>query len=320
MKKTILFAFLGVFVSCSSAPLSTNNRAPSSESVFERVPVPTKRPSLSSESVLGGVIVPTKRPFRTIEEIIEADKAAIIAENKALNRIKKAFEAREAKKPQKPKKLEALPEWKVPIPTPRPEFKLPSGKSYENPPGLTDIYVLFSPKCKNFIKDDGSIGPWGQEWLKAMEDVDQKKGRSCFSDEIDFGQRCKGFQAFTEEQKQHVWVWLWASIAQAESSCKPDAQTQGIWNERYNRYNIADGLVQLEHWTETRNGNGRDKGFCPDNWNSQEVSFQANCSSSIMADTQCGGYLKDENSYWQKIRLDGGEIWNLLKKHPLCKE
>ena len=311
MKKTILFAFLCVFASCNTAPQRVN-RVPSSESVFERVPVPTKRPSLSSESAVGDIRVPTKRPFRTIEEIIEADKAAIIAENKALERIKKAFEGK------KTNKLKTLPAWKVPIPTPRPDFKLPSGKPYENPPGLTDIYVLFSPKCKNFIKDDGSIGPWGKEWLKAMADVDQKKGRSCFDGEIKFDQRCEGFENFTKEQKEHVWIWLWASIAQAESSCKTDAQTEGIWNERYNRYNIADGLVQLEYWTETRNGNKRDKDFCPDNWNSQEVSFQANCSSSIMAKKQCGGYVKDKKSYWQKMRLDGGEIWDLLKKHPLC--
>jgi aryl-alcohol dehydrogenase-like predicted oxidoreductase len=64
---------------------------------------------------------------------------------------------------------------------------------------------------------------------------------------IRFGQRCKStehFQSLTRKQQEHIWVWFWASVAQAESSCRPSAQVNGIWNSRFGRYNTADGLFQ----------------------------------------------------------------------------
>ncbi len=201
---------------------------------------------------------------------------------------------------------------------------VPRGREYRA--ALTGINTHFNPSCRNFISSDGSLGSWGTQMIAAMRRVESAKGRSCFfgrsSAAIKFGQRCRSteyFQGLTQSQQEHIWVWLWASVAQAESSCQTDVQVNGIWNRRYGRYNRADGLFQLEYNTQTRNANGRDRRFCPDSTNSQALTFQFECAASIMADTQCGDYLKDSGSYWQKLRSSRGQIWNLLSRHPLCR-
>jgi hypothetical protein len=202
------------------------------------------------------------------------------------------------------------------LPVPREGFA--TGRAYTNPTGLPGINVLFNRSCQNFIAADGSIGPWGQEFLEGMRAVDQREGTNCFGGGIDFGQRCPGFSNLSQSQKDHVWIWLWAATAQAESSCQTDAQVNGIYNPKYGRHNTADGLMQLEYRTETRNANARDTEFCPNNADSQAVRFQARCSAHIMAKAQCPGYLKNPNSYWLKMGRDKGTIWDLLKRHPLC--
>lgn len=193
-------------------------------------------------------------------------------------------------------------------------------------PGLNGVGRHFNSSCTNFIKRDGSYGPWGQEMVKAMRDVEAAKGKSIFfgsgPSAIKFGQRCKNtryFQSLSRGQQEHIWVWLWASIAQAESSCNPNVDARGIWNPRFGRYNKADGLFQLEYHTSTRNANGRDRRFCPDRTNTKAITFQMQCAASIMADNQAGEYVKDSGSYWQKLRLNGGQIFNLLRRHPLCR-
>lgn len=211
----------------------------------------------------------------------------------------------------------AKEDFKAPIPTPTEGFLAPN-EYYQNPEGLPGIYVLFNPTCKNFIKDDGSIGPWGQKMLSAMKEVDKDYGSNCFNGGIKFGQRCPGFQKLNKAEQDHVWVWLWASVAQAESSCQPDAQAEGIYNEKHKRFNTADGLLQLEYSTETRNSNNRDRRYCPDRADTQAINFQMRCAASIMSKSQCGGYLKDKGSYWLKLGKEEGTIWDLLKKHPLC--
>ncbi len=201
------------------------------------------------------------------------------------------------------------------------------GAEYRAP--LTGINTHFNPACRNFIASDGSIGPWGREFVQAMREVEATHGESIFfgsgSDMIKFGARCRSteyFNSLTESQQEHIWVWTWAAIAQAESSCNPSAQAQGIWNSRYGRYNRADGLMQLEYATQTRNANGRDTRFCPNNTDSQAISFQARCSASIMARAHSGRFLYTEGrstTYWDKLRRGNGRIFNLLKRHPLCR-
>ena len=195
-----------------------------------------------------------------------------------------------------------------------------------DPPALPGIGRHFNAQCRNFIQSDGSYGPWGLEMIDAMRSVERHHGRGIFFGDRDtmirFGQRCKSteyFQSLTRAQQEHIWVWFWASVAQAESSCRPGIQVNGIWNPRFGRFNRADGLFQLEYHTETRNANGRDRTFCPNRTNTQAISFQTRCAASIMADTQGGDFLMDSDSYWLKLRRqDGGGIFNNLWRHPLC--
>lgn len=192
---------------------------------------------------------------------------------------------------------------------------------------LPGIGTQFNAQCRNFIQSDGSYGPWGVQMIEAMRRVEQVNGTNCFfgtdpSSTVRMGQRCRSSESFAARptaEKEHIWIWLWAAIAQAESSCSPSTRVNGIWNDRFQRYNIADGLFQLEYNSSTRAANARDPRFCPHTGaNSQSLEFQFECAASIMHDRQCGGFVKDGNSYWQKLRLNGGQIWNLFSTHPEC--
>ena len=202
-----------------------------------------------------------------------------------------------------------------------------------DPPGLTGIGTKFNSQCTNFIRKDGSYGAWGHGMIQAMRAVEEAKGESIFfgdsSSMVKVGSRCRSteyFKSLPKHKQEHIWVWFWASVAQAESSCRTSAKVNGIWNKRFGRYNIADGLFQLEYHTETRNANGRSRKFCPDKTNTQAVEFQFRCAASIMANTQSGRFLRDATprgkkryTYWEKLRRNGGQIFNLLKEHPLCR-
>lgn len=200
-----------------------------------------------------------------------------------------------------------------------------SGYEYRSE-GLPGTGRYFNPRCKNFIKDNGSLGSWGKKLIESMKRVEKTYEKSCFfgnsSQVIKFGKRCRGteyFKSLTSSQQENIWVWLWASIAQAESSCIVTASGQGIWNRKFQRFNKADGLFQLEHYTETRNANARDKNFCPDKTDTKALNFQFDCAASIMAKAQCGEFLKNKSSYWEKMIKNKGKVWRLLNKHPLCR-
>lgn len=195
---------------------------------------------------------------------------------------------------------------------------------------LVDIHTSFNPKCRGFITADGSLGPWGKEFVKAMYEVEAASGKKFFfgkdgPHKIKFGRRCKNTKhvnSLTRSQQEHLWVWTWAAIAQSESSCTPTANGRGIWNKKFQRYNKADGLVQLEYYTTTRNASARDKKFCPNKSNTQAIKFQARCAASIMAKAHVGKFLYTEGrstTYWDKLRRSSGDIFKLLKKHPLCR-
>ncbi len=198
----------------------------------------------------------------------------------------------------------------------------------------------FHESCQGFIAADGSLGPWGREFVQAMHAVEAgSENKDIFfgkgSDMIKIGEACKGtehFESLTQSQQEHIWTWAWAAIAQEdvthmrrkdqEHKCIPDRQEQGIWNSRTSRHDISDGLVGMEYSTQTRRANGRDRRFCPNNANTQEINFQARCAASIMATFQSGRLLVGERrrSYWHVLRGQGrGPVGALIKKHPLCQ-
>lgn len=193
---------------------------------------------------------------------------------------------------------------------------------------------FFNPRCSEFINPAGGYEETGIIMLEAMREVEKanqtypykQKNRNCsFEKSFDFGRACPNFKYLSPLQKDHVWVWLWASVAQAESSCDPTVDAEGIDNEELGRKNIADGLYGLEYSADTRKLSDRDPRFCPHTAITEEVGgtknlkFQSRCAASIMFNRQCGSNIVDENSYWEKLRSNQRKITLLIQRHPLCK-
>lgn len=211
-------------------------------------------------------------------------------------------------------------------------------------PGLptTGNRERFSKKCLNFIAEDGYFTVprnesdgyekhgFGLLMVEAMQEVERAHPpvtlpdgttEQCkFSADFNFGYSCPNFKYMSPVQKQHVWVWYWASLAQSESSCNSSADAVGIENEALGRMNIADGLFGLEYNADTREASGRDPRFCPHTGtDSQNPYFQSRCAASIMYDTQCGKSVFFPSSYWEQNSYQFQKVSILLQRHPLCK-
>ncbi len=193
---------------------------------------------------------------------------------------------------------------------------------------------FFNPLCSEFITEQGEYGETGIMMLEAMGQVqstNQKNPyksayKNCdFRKNFDFGRACPNFKYLSPLQKDHVWVWLWASVSQAESSCDPAVDAEGIDNLELGRKNIADGLFGLEYSEDTRKVNDRDPRFCPHREEPEEFGgtknlyFQSRCAASIMFNRQCGKSVVNSGSYWEQLLTNQRKVFELMQRHPLCK-
>jgi hypothetical protein len=191
----------------------------------------------------------------------------------------------------------------------------------------------FSSLCSEFIDSEGNYGETGLMMYEAMQQVERTNrgvaadgslnpGGCSFKNNFDFGRACPNYQYMNGMQKDHVWVWLWASIAQAESSCDPAKDAEGIFNEVLGRNNLADGLFGLEYSADTRRVAGRDPRFCPHvaESDSKNLFFQSRCAVSIMYDRFCNSSVVNADSYWEQLRSSQREVTQLMQRHPLCQQ
>lgn len=181
----------------------------------------------------------------------------------------------------------------------------------------------YNARCKNFITDEGKLGPWGQLAMKAFDAVDQpfKKefGQSCFYEAMDVSDVCPNFKNFDMAKKKLFWAYVLASIAQDESSCDPNGRNHSAPNS------IADGLFQLEYARHVRAG--RDKKFCKTDraYETTKMDFQLECTASILRDVHCKNNrrLTYHGGYWQELRKYPGKpdrnIVKLIKGFPSCR-
>ena len=205
---------------------------------------------------------------------------------------------------------------------------------YANVPPITSLPAMndskvMNDKCKNLIDDKGVVGPWGARLLEAMDTVDRGMdklnttedkgefmrgadfdlpGRSCFYDQIDMTPACPKFNTFSMERKKQVYLFMFAALAQKESSCNPKEQGQGV-------NGLADGLFQLEYSRALRDGSGRPRDYCKTNSSvdSQDLTFQFNCTAATLHMVNCTGGYSDINTtkgYWHKLR---GNRWVIQK-------
>ncbi len=176
-------------------------------------------------------------------------------------------------------------------------------------------------KCKQYIREDGSVGPWGREVLENFKTVCNE----CFfgPNNVDVSNVCPKFQFFDQETKERFWVWTVMSMTQKESSCNPRANVRGT--RVGNHWERAVGLLQMEQSYHRRKYPKRGIECTTDHKNGEtvfDIGFQFRCSASIIRDTRwkrgvplVGGGLQ----YWQEMRESDQEIPQLIRKFPGCR-
>lgn len=178
-------------------------------------------------------------------------------------------------------------------------------------PQLSDVRV-YSPKCKNFIDENGELGPWGVRLLNAFEEVDP----ICFFDRIDVSNVCPNFKNFSRDRKGRWWNWLVLNKAQDEASCRVEAQAAGV-------NGTADGLMQLEYSYALRKASGRNPRYCRTEGPSdtQDLTFQFECTASIIKDEYCDKNrpLVNPRGYWQNLNRANRWIAQRAAEFPGCR-
>ena len=175
----------------------------------------------------------------------------------------------------------------------------------------------FNTKCNQlFISKDGGLGEAGRE----IRDAVQNHGSQCLYNDIDVSSVCPNYRSFNLKEKDAFWVYAFASIAHKESSCLPSNQNPNGTND------VADGLFQMEFSYTARRSAGRDPDLCKTSGPhpSGDIKFQAQCSISVLRDTNCrlGWPLDGPHGYWHLLRSNAksknGTIVDLIKKFPGC--
>jgi hypothetical protein len=98
--------------------------------------------------------------------------------------------------------------------------------------------AAFGRGCHQFIRVQGDqveLGPWGRTLLNEIENHREVYQR----EEADLNLYCPGFGQFNEARRTHFRVWMFMSMASAESSCNPGTTAQAVNGQ-------ATGLFQLE--------------------------------------------------------------------------
>lgn len=193
-------------------------------------------------------------------------------------------------------------------------------------PAIPPLVKEFALKgdCRKFISTDeeGGYGPWGKEIIKYLADKDEE---SVFFREDQEGmvngiKACPNWKDMNRAEKEHFWVWTFASIASIEASCKEKSGNPKATN------GTAVGLMQLESRQSQRAWRGP-------NCNVNSVNDAKNnlrCGMDIMEELLKGkeGEYKgngqlwgNKSSYWQHLKKkDGGHISDLIALNPFCKK
>lgn len=195
----------------------------------------------------------------------------------------------------------------------------------------------FSQRCRAIISERGNPGPTGRALIAAMRRVERSKKTGCFfgggREVSNLGKHCKGerhFNSLSRTQKESLWLWFWASLAQIESNCNMDARYNGLAMNNRRVPMVYGGLYQLP--TNSVHREYENTRFCPEGADVFTVSFQANCAVSRFADLHCGEdpirdvdvmEYPDFTRQWvsmQSITAASRRLRRLIQMHPLCSE
>lgn len=183
--------------------------------------------------------------------------------------------------------------------------------------------ITMSASCNNFIRENGGYGLWGQRLIRSMRQVNtapEELGTAgtYFGDgpNLAMGNHCKSlehFQSLTQQQQEHVWVTLFATISNDTSECSVE-KTEDIDEVTY------DGLFQLPYHTDDREKMGMENRFCPRHANTTDLRFQANCAVVTLARNSLNRDSQRPPS-WRGLDSSnqGGSLWRVLAEHPYCQ-
>lgn len=190
--------------------------------------------------------------------------------------------------------------------------------------------LYFSKKCESFIKADGTLGDWGRMIYDYIEETEVQKDMFLYDEIKGMTARpytCPNWYNLNEEQRKRFWVWMFASIAQVESSCDPVQVNNGIVPDATDR---PTGLFQLNQQKSARQWRGPNCKFPSGHTETIKVKNQIRCSMDIMFDIllakkgiyRANGKIFPTNSYWEKLRGNhsqtGGPIGELVRNYPPC--
>lgn len=146
--------------------------------------------------------------------------------------------------------------------------------------------------CTKFIGADGEFGPWG---TYLMGKLSPGQHPSLFAEnQADLAKVCPNFSSMNVEEKKNFWVWLVASMANYESSCKEKIKAKGV-------NGIAAGLLQLHLGKEYAYG-------CKRGINSLDARDNLECGMTILNRDikRTGKIFPSKNNYWHVLRPQSG--------------
>lgn len=191
--------------------------------------------------------------------------------------------------------------------------------------------LYFNKMCENFVKEDGSLGVWGDMIVNYIENTegasdiylyDEVRGMTASP------YTCPNWYNLNNQQRKRFWVWMFASIAQVESSCDPTKVNTGPVPDATDR---PTGLFQLNQVKRNRMWRGENCKFETGYTATIKPENQIKCSMDIMMEILKGrrgiyrgsGRIFPTNSYWEKLRPNhsqtGGPIGELVRNYPPCK-
>lgn len=192
--------------------------------------------------------------------------------------------------------------------------------------GLTPRFFADGADCRAFVRDDGSLGDYGQIIRNYILSSDEKKAIFLNDNipEMSHGAEvCPRWTKMSKEERLHFWAWTFAAIAWDETRCVPNRRNVNATD------GVAIGLLQLNEDLQSRRWRGPNcRGASVANPSSNLL-----CGLDIMSELMKGrqgvyrssgaifsSQSRQVNSYWEKLRgPGGGTIGARIIEHPSCR-
>lgn len=161
----------------------------------------------------------------------------------------------------------------------------------------------FPPTCQAFIRSNGSYGEFGQELLQQIG-TDPRY----FRDSNGTSKICPRWSTFSDSQKRHFWVWVFASMASQESTCTLKAKNRRCPN------GTCAGLYQIEESADLRAGRGSK---C--DGNPYSLRTNTRCAVSMLGNILDGRGPSDwSGNYWSTLRGRGTKARQRIRQYQDC--